>query len=78
MIMWLIVNLFGMMMVVVTLDTTPLVYVIPSVDAVVAVVLAHYYTKAKVENQIKLRQIYGDLAREVERENTPTDYPSWE
>lgn len=57
--MWLFVNLFGMAMVIFTLDTSPLMYVIPSVDAVVAVVCAYYFWKAKAENQIKLKKIYG-------------------
>ena len=58
-IMWLVVNFFGMVMMVITLDLSPMVYVIGSVDAVVAVVLSCYYGKAKLENQIKLRKIYG-------------------
>ncbi len=56
--MWIFVNLFGMAMVIFTLDTSPLMYVIPSVDAVVAIVLGHYYWKAKAENQIKLKKLY--------------------
>ena len=37
--MWVFVNLFGMAMVIFTLDTSPLMYVIPSVDAVVAAIV---------------------------------------
>ena len=58
-IMWLVVNFFGMGMMVYTLDLTPMAYVIPSVDAVVACTLVFYYKKAAQENQIKLKRIYG-------------------
>lgn len=57
--MWVFVNLFGMAMVVFTLDTSPLMYVIPSVDAVVAAIIGFYLWKARAENQIKLKRIYG-------------------
>ena len=56
-VMWVIVNIFGM--VVFTMDTSPLAYVIPSVDAVVGAVLAFYMWKARAENQIKLKKIYN-------------------
>jgi len=62
--MWLFVNLVGLAIIIITLDTTPLAYILPSVDAVVAVVLGAYYWKARAENQIKLRQAYGELAPE--------------
>lgn len=75
--MWVLVNLFALAMIALTLDLSPLAYVIGSVDAVVAVVLGFYYWKAKAENQIKLRQIYRDLAREVEKEAPPDGYESW-
>lgn len=58
-VMWVIVNIFGMVMVVFTMDTSPLAYVIPSVDAVVGAVLAFYMWKARAENQIKLKKIYN-------------------
>lgn len=58
-VMWLLVNIFGMTMMVVTLDLTPMVYVIASVDAVMAVCCAVYSSKAKAENMIKLKRIYG-------------------
>jgi len=57
--MWVFVNLFGMAMVIFTLDTSPLMYVIPSVDAVVAAILGFYLWKARTENQIKLKRLYG-------------------
>ena len=76
-VMWIVVNLFAMAMMVLTFDLTPLAYVIGSVDAVVAVVLGFYYWKAKAENQIKLKQEYGDLAKEVAQETPPTGYETW-
>ena len=54
--MWLLVNFYAMVLMAITLDLSPLVYVIGSVDAVVAVVLASYFNKAKLENQIKLQK----------------------
>ncbi len=74
--MWIFVNMYALVMMALTLDLSPLAYVIGSVDAVVAIVLTAYYAKAKLENQIKLRKQYGDLAREVERENIRDD-ESW-
>lgn len=61
-IMWVSVNVFGCAMIVITLDTSPLVYIIASIDAVVTVVLGCYYHKAKMENVIKLKKQYGDDA----------------
>ena len=60
--MWISVNIFGCVMIVITLDTSPLVYIIASIDAVVAVVLGCYFTKAKLENAIKLKKEYGEDA----------------
>lgn len=57
--MWVFVNLFGMAIVIFTMDASPLTYVIPSVDAVVAIVCGYYFWKARAENQIKLKRIYG-------------------
>ena len=65
--MWLFVNMFGIWMVYITMDTSPLVYIVGSVDAVVAVVLSCYYTKAKLENMIKLKKHYGEDAAFVIR-----------
>lgn len=40
-------------------DTTPLTYLIPAVFAELATGTAFYYLKAKKENEIKLRLLYG-------------------
>lgn len=79
--MWMFVNLFGMAMMVVTYDLSPLAYVIGSVDAVVAVVLGFYFWKAKAENQIKLKKEYGELADRIVigsgDETPPAGYETW-
>ncbi|MFV0466731.1 MAG: hypothetical protein ACK5ML_11730 [Lachnospiraceae bacterium] len=41
-----------------TLDTSPLAYLIPAVAAEVATGTGFYYSKAKVENRIKLMKHY--------------------
>lgn len=66
--MWLTVNIFGMVMIAITGNMSPMVYVIGSVDAVMAVICATYSYKAKAENIIKLKKLYNidtsDIARE--------------
>ena len=68
-VMWISVNIFGMTMMALTGDLSPMVYVLGSVDAVMAVVCATYSYKAKAENVIKLKKLYNidtsDLARET-------------
>jgi hypothetical protein len=49
-----VVICFTMVMIWRTLDLTPLAYLIPSVAAEVATGTGFYYSKAKVENRIKL------------------------
>lgn len=49
-----VVIVFTMIMVWRTLDLTPLAYLIPSVAAKVATGTGFYYSKAKLENRIKL------------------------
>lgn len=40
-------------------DTSPLAYLIPAVYAELATATGFYYSKAKAENDIKLRKLYG-------------------
>ena len=47
-------KIFTMVMIWRTLDLSPLAYLIPSVAAEVATGTGFYYSKAKVENRIKL------------------------
>ena len=54
-----IVIAFTCIMVWRTCDLTPLAYLIPSTAAEVATGTAFYYNKAKIENRIKLKAIYG-------------------
>lgn len=49
-----VVIVFTMIMIWRTLDLSPLAYLIPSVAAKVATGTGFYYSKAKVENRIKL------------------------
>lgn len=52
------VIIFTLVMIWRTLDLTPLAYLIPSVAAEVATGTGFYYSKAKVENRIKLMKHY--------------------
>ena len=54
-----IVIAFTCIMVWRTNDLTPLAYLIPSTAAEVSVGTGFYYNKAKIENKIKLKAIYG-------------------
>lgn len=49
-----VVIVFTMVMIWRTLDLSPLAYLIPSIAAEVATGTGFYYSKAKVENRIKL------------------------
>ena len=49
-----VVIVFTMVMIWRTLDLSPLAYLLPSVAAEVATGTGFYYSKAKVENRIKL------------------------
>lgn len=57
--MWLAVNIFGMVMMAITRNLQPMVYIIASVDAVMACLTGWYSWKAKAENVIKLKSMYG-------------------
>lgn len=64
-VMWILVNAFSMVMIAITLDISGLMYIVGSVDAVVAIVYTTYSIKAKAENMIKLRRIYGYDAESI-------------
>ena len=57
-----------------TLDLTPLAYLIPAVAAEVATGTGYYYWKARAENQIKLRQQYGQDAIETFENGGVSEY----
>lgn len=54
-----IVTAFTLAVVWKTGDTSPLAYLIPAVFAELATATGFYYSKAKAENRIKLRQKHG-------------------
>lgn len=56
-----------------TFDTSPLAYLIPSVAAEVATGTSFYYAKARSENMIKLKKIYGNLAEEDAEQSQAAD-----
>ena len=55
----IVVTAFTLLMVWKTLDLSPLAYLIPAVFAELSVGTGFYYSKAKAENRIKLRNKYG-------------------
>ena len=55
----LIVTAFTLAVVWRTGDTSPLAYLIPAIFAELATATGFYYSKAKAENRIKLRKLYG-------------------
>ena len=58
----IIVIAFSFVMMWITLDTTPLCYLIPAVAGEVATGSAFYYNKAKAENEIKIKMQYEERA----------------
>ena len=74
----IVVIAFTCVMVWRTCDLTPLAYLIPSTAAEVSVGTAFYYNKAKVENRIKLKAIYGvDLTPEDFGEEGSGSFPRY-
>lgn len=53
------VIIFSIIMIWRTMDLSPLCYLIPAVAAEFSAGMAGYYSKAKVENRIKLMHTYG-------------------
>lgn len=53
------VIIFTCIMIALTMDLSPLAYLIPAVAAEMATGTGFYYSKAKAENQIKLKKSYG-------------------
>ncbi|WP_339060107.1 hypothetical protein [Tepidibacillus marianensis] len=54
------VAVFACVMIWKTSDLSPFAYLIPSVFTELATATGFYYSKAKTENQIKLKKLYGD------------------
>ena len=55
----LFVTAFTLIMIWRTKDLSPLAYLIPAIFAELATATGFYYSKAKAENRIKLRKLYG-------------------
>ena len=72
-IMWLSVNIFGMVMMAITRNLSPMVYIIASVDAVMAVIVTFYSRKACAENVIKLKSLYGIDVTEIMMDKVGTN-----
>lgn len=53
------ITLFSMIMIWRTENLEPLIYLIPAAFAELATATGFYYSKAKLENRIKLRKQYG-------------------
>lgn len=53
------VIIFSMVMMILTMDISPLLYLIPATAAEVATGTGFYYAKAALENKIKLMKQYG-------------------
>ena len=66
------VTIFTCVAVIVTGDTSPLAYLIPSIFAELATATGFYYSKAKSENRIKLTKLYGKES--IEPTEQETDY----
>lgn len=54
-----VVTAFTLIMIWRTNDLSPLAYLIPAIFAELATGTGFYYSKAKAENRIKLRKLYG-------------------
>ena len=64
-----VVSAFACTAVLITGDTSPLGYLIPAVYGELATATGFYYSKAKAENRIKLRQKYGEEIYNDTKEN---------
>ena len=60
-----LITLFTLAVVWRTGDTSPLAYLIPAVFAEYATATGFYYWKARKENEIKLRRLYGEPAEKT-------------
>lgn len=55
----IVVIIYSLVMMAITLDLSPLAYIIPATAADMATATGFYYNKAKAENEIKLKKEYG-------------------
>lgn len=64
-----LVTAFTFHMIEETKDLSPLAYLIPAVFGELATATGFYYSKAKAENRIKLRKLYGPEIYNDAKEN---------
>ena len=69
-----LVTAFTLFMIWKTNDLSPLTYLIPAVFTELATATGFYYSKAKVENEIKLRQKYGKEIYKDAKGDTTDEY----
>ena len=72
----ILVTMFSMALMWITRDTSALSVLIPAVFAEFATATGFYYAKAKKENEIKLKMLYGageDLSGYPQEEETPSE-----
>ena len=69
----LIVIIFSMVMMAITSDLTPLDWILGGLFSLADVAVAFYYWKARKENEIKLRVIYGKEMADGTETNDETD-----
>lgn len=66
-----IITIYSLILMWKTNDTSPLAYLIPAVFAEYATATGFYYWKARKENEIKLRRLYGEEAKQAfDNDNT--------
>lgn len=56
---YIVVIAYSLVMMAITLDLTPLAYIVPATATELATATGFYYNKAKAENQIKLKKEHG-------------------
>lgn len=65
------ITIFALVMIWKTENLEPLVYLIPAAFAELATATGFYYSKAKLENRIKLRKQYGsEIYNDVKGEDS--------
>lgn len=69
-----LVVIFSLIMIWRTSDLTPLAYIIPAIFTELATATGFYYYKAKRENEIKLKLLFGKEATEKDEDNTGQIY----
>lgn len=69
----IVVVTFTLIMIFITQDLSPLTVLIPSVEAAYCITAKYYYNKAALENQIKLKKVYGNDTPRYESQDDYSD-----